>query len=146
MTAYSLSAITYELLANPDKLAKLKEELVAALPDPDTVPTLAVVEKLPYFNAAIQEGLRLHPGARCARYRGFARTPQAKLRVAKAPANPYTAQHEPAARYAHAPQYRNPRTAELPVPSVKFHKDVGQAVRRGPAETWFLAAMPLGPC
>ncbi|KAK4066062.1 uncharacterized protein Triagg1_8371 [Trichoderma aggressivum f. europaeum] len=49
--------------ANPDKLAKLKEELVAALPDPDTVPTLAVVEKLPYLNAVIQEGLRMHPGA-----------------------------------------------------------------------------------
>ncbi|RFU78092.1 cytochrome p450 [Trichoderma arundinaceum] len=62
-TAYTLSAITYELLANPDKLAKLKEELVTALPDPDTVPTLAVVEKLPYLNAVIQEGLRVHPGA-----------------------------------------------------------------------------------
>lgn len=63
ITAYTLSAITYELLANPDKLAKLREELMAALPDPDTVPTLAVVEKLPYLNAVIQEGLRVHPGA-----------------------------------------------------------------------------------
>ncbi len=59
--ASSLSAITFEILANPDKLRKLKHELAAALPDPNAVPTSTELEKLPYLTAVIQEGLRLHP-------------------------------------------------------------------------------------
>ncbi|KAJ5086802.1 hypothetical protein NUU61_008109 [Penicillium alfredii] len=61
--ACTLSAITYELLANPDKLKKLKAELAAALPDPNSVPSLATIEKLPSLNAVIAECLQVHPGA-----------------------------------------------------------------------------------
>ena len=58
-----MSAITFQLLANPGKLRKLKDELAAALPDPTTVPTSTELERLPYLSAVIQEGLRLHnPG------------------------------------------------------------------------------------
>ena len=55
--------MTFHLLVNPDKLRRLKDELAAALPDPNAVPTNAEVERLPYLSAVIQEGLRLHtPG------------------------------------------------------------------------------------
>ncbi|KAF2835994.1 cytochrome P450 [Patellaria atrata CBS 101060] len=60
-TAYTLSAITFELLAYPDKLVKLKAELAAAFPNPDNI-SAAVCENLPYLTAVIQEGIRLHPG------------------------------------------------------------------------------------
>ena len=56
-----MSVITFQLLANPDKLRKLKDELAAAIPDPNAVPTSAELERLPYLSAVIQEGLRLHP-------------------------------------------------------------------------------------
>jgi cytochrome P450 len=79
-TARALTVITYHLLANPERLAKLKSELDAALPDPDALPRCSQVETLPYLvclcrfpipeygliilqNAVIQEGLRLHPPA-----------------------------------------------------------------------------------
>ena len=58
-----MSVITFQLLANPDKLRKLKDELGAALPDSNAVPSSAELERLPYLSAVIQEGLRLHcPG------------------------------------------------------------------------------------
>ena len=58
-----MSVITFQLLANPDKLRKLKDELAVALPDPNTVPSSVELERLPYLSAVIQEGLRLHaPG------------------------------------------------------------------------------------
>ena len=56
-----MSGVTFQLLANPDKLRKLKDELAAALPDPNTVPSSVELERLPYLSAVIQEGLRLHP-------------------------------------------------------------------------------------
>jgi len=59
-TANTLAAITYHLLANPDFLSKLKEELAIAMPD-STMPKLSQIEGLPYLTAVIQEGLRLHP-------------------------------------------------------------------------------------
>jgi cytochrome P450 len=61
-TAYTLSAAIYELLANPDELKKVKQELESALPDPGLVPSYSQLESLPYFSAALQEVLRLHPG------------------------------------------------------------------------------------
>ncbi|MCJ1266070.1 hypothetical protein MMC22_005952 [Lobaria immixta] len=62
-TASTLSAITYQLLANPEKLSKLKKELADAIPDSTNPPTCKQVENLPYLSAVIQEVLRLHPGA-----------------------------------------------------------------------------------
>ena len=59
-SANTLSAITYHLLANPDKLRRLRAELKAATPR-DELPTFAQLESLPYLSAVIQEGLRLHP-------------------------------------------------------------------------------------
>ncbi|KAL2863960.1 cytochrome P450 [Aspergillus lucknowensis] len=61
-TAYTLSAAIYQLLANPEEFDKVKAELVAALPDPREIPSYSQVEQLRYFQAAIQETLRLHPG------------------------------------------------------------------------------------
>ncbi|KAJ5814024.1 uncharacterized protein N7503_000774 [Penicillium pulvis] len=61
--AYTLSAITYHLLSNPDKLAKLRAELKTAYPDPDSTPALSIVEHLPYLQAVVLEGLRINPGA-----------------------------------------------------------------------------------
>lgn len=60
--AYTLSATLFELLAHPEEYKKVKIELASALPNKDEVPSYSDVENLPYFNAAIQESLRLHPG------------------------------------------------------------------------------------
>ncbi|XWW97958.1 hypothetical protein V2A60_005954 [Cordyceps javanica] len=66
-TAYTLSAAIYQLLAHPEELAKVKKELADAVTGAgagadDDVPSYSQVENLPYFQAAIQETLRLHPG------------------------------------------------------------------------------------
>ncbi|ERF75987.1 hypothetical protein EPUS_01353 [Endocarpon pusillum Z07020] len=61
-TATTLSSAVYELLANPDKLKKLKEELAATFPDSESPITFSQVEHLPYLGAVIQECLRCHPG------------------------------------------------------------------------------------
>lgn len=58
---HTLSAITCELLTNPEILKKLKAELSLAIPDPNTTPTCAQVDNLPYLSAVVQEALRLHP-------------------------------------------------------------------------------------
>ena len=58
-----MSNITFQLLANPDKLRKLKDELAAAIPDANAVPMSVELERLPYLSAVIQEGLRLHAPA-----------------------------------------------------------------------------------
>lgn len=57
----TLAFLTFELLANPSCLAKLKTELVHAMPDPDSLPTCIMVENLPYLSAVVQETIRLHP-------------------------------------------------------------------------------------
>lgn len=62
-TGLTLAFLTFELLANPSCLAKLKTELAEAMPDPNSVPTCATVENLPYLSAVVQETLRLHPPA-----------------------------------------------------------------------------------
>ena len=60
--AYTLSATLFELLAHPEELRKVKAELATAVPNKNRVPSYSEVETLPYFNAVIQESLRLHPG------------------------------------------------------------------------------------
>lgn len=62
-TGLTLASLTFELLANPSCLAKLKTELAEAMPDPNSLPTCATVENLPYLSAVVQETLRLHPPA-----------------------------------------------------------------------------------
>ncbi|KAJ5465603.1 hypothetical protein N7530_009390 [Penicillium desertorum] len=61
-TAATSSMLTFELLANPDKMNKLRVELLQALPHTDSPLSLSELEKLPYLSAVIQEGIRLHPG------------------------------------------------------------------------------------
>ncbi|KAL9000687.1 MAG: hypothetical protein Q9169_000723 [Polycauliona sp. 2 TL-2023] len=61
-TASTLSIITYHLLANPDKLVKLRGALEQAIPNSNTPPSLGRLEAIPYLYACIQEGLRLAYG------------------------------------------------------------------------------------
>lgn len=59
-TALGISATLFHLYNSPACLARLREEIVAAdLPDR---PRYQDVQKLPYLQAAIKEGLRLAPG------------------------------------------------------------------------------------
>jgi cytochrome P450 len=59
-TSHTLTTITYHLLANPDKLVKLKKELETVMPDGNVMPECMAVETLPYLNAVIREGLRIN--------------------------------------------------------------------------------------
>ncbi|KAF5026931.1 hypothetical protein F66182_961 [Fusarium sp. NRRL 66182] len=61
-TAYTLSAVLFELLAHPDEYERAKEEIATVVSGKDKMPSYSELENLPYFNAIIQEGLRLHPG------------------------------------------------------------------------------------
>ncbi|KAK8135246.1 hypothetical protein PG984_003186 [Apiospora sp. TS-2023a] len=61
-TAYTLSAAVYEILAHPDVVRRLRDELIRALPYADAIPSFAQVEGLPYLHAVVQETVRLHPG------------------------------------------------------------------------------------
>ncbi|KAL2130930.1 hypothetical protein VTI74DRAFT_5755 [Chaetomium olivicolor] len=61
-TAYTLSAVHYELLAHPDMYQRLKAELINAIPDRSQIPSYSQLETLPYLHAVMQEVLRLHPG------------------------------------------------------------------------------------
>ena len=73
--AHTLSVISYHIIANPDILRKLQDELDAAFPDPRSPMKWGQLEQLPYIvhllihnqhrsyltvfqSAIIQEGLR----------------------------------------------------------------------------------------
>lgn len=55
-TKRALSVGSFYILDNPVILARLREELISAIPDPQTPPPLYVYEKLPYLSACIEEG------------------------------------------------------------------------------------------
>ena len=61
-TAHMLSATTYHILNNPPILSTLMAELETAFPDAAMACSLQILEKLPYLNAVISEGLRLSYG------------------------------------------------------------------------------------
>ncbi|OJJ50966.1 hypothetical protein ASPZODRAFT_56920 [Penicilliopsis zonata CBS 506.65] len=68
-TAQALKGITFEILQNPQILAKLKRELEQAIPLSDNddeiitdLPRVSDLEELPYLSAIIEEGLRLYSG------------------------------------------------------------------------------------
>ena len=60
-SAWDQTVITFYLLSRPTILRKLKAELETAFPL-DAIPTLKVVESLPYLQAVVSEGLRLGIG------------------------------------------------------------------------------------
>jgi cytochrome P450 len=58
-TARTLSFISFYILANPDIHSRLKEELRDVMATyPQHVPSWAQLERLPYLQALIKEGLR----------------------------------------------------------------------------------------
>ncbi|RYO99103.1 hypothetical protein DL764_006905 [Monosporascus ibericus] len=61
-TAWALAVLTYHLLAKPEVLARLTQELREAVEDPQRLPSWMALEKLPYLGAVIYEGLRLSYG------------------------------------------------------------------------------------
>ncbi|KAI1361471.1 cytochrome P450 CYP682H1 [Xylaria arbuscula] len=61
-TAWGLNSALYELLAHPEELRKLREELSTVDLGTDGLPSLSQVEGLPYLGAVIQEAMRIHPG------------------------------------------------------------------------------------
>ena len=61
-TAWNLTVALYYLLAEPEILLKLKEELKTAIPNTDVLVPLVVLEKLPYLTGVIKEALRLSQG------------------------------------------------------------------------------------
>jgi cytochrome P450 len=63
-TSVTLTYICWELAKRPDIQKQLRAELVRARKHPDTdVLVYADVEHLPFFDAVVTEGLRLHPAA-----------------------------------------------------------------------------------
>ncbi len=57
-----LSVATYHLLMSPSIFAKLKADLNDVIPDPNIEASFPILEKLPYFNAVVQQALRLRYG------------------------------------------------------------------------------------
>ncbi|KAE8365518.1 cytochrome P450 [Aspergillus caelatus] len=62
-TAYTLTSAIYHLLAKPEILQKVKDELAAVVGDGRQIPTFQELDRLRYLNAVINEVIRLHPGA-----------------------------------------------------------------------------------
>ncbi|OCK73084.1 cytochrome P450 [Lepidopterella palustris CBS 459.81] len=62
-TGGTLTMITYLLLTHQHVFQKLLEELEEAIPDPDNIPNVLVLEKLPYLFAVVKESLRITVGA-----------------------------------------------------------------------------------
>lgn len=54
--------MTVHLLSTPKVLAKLRNELKEAIPNPDQPPPIKDIEQLPYLGAVISEGFRLAIG------------------------------------------------------------------------------------
>ena len=61
-TAQTLSVTTYHILANPNIVTELRKQLEIAMPEAETLPSLANLEAIPYLYACVQEGLRLSYG------------------------------------------------------------------------------------
>lgn len=61
-TAQALTRIFFYLKHVPAALARLREELDAAIPNAAVIPSWGELQKLPYLTAVIREGLRLSYG------------------------------------------------------------------------------------
>lgn len=58
-TRWALTVACYHILANPSINKRLRDELKEAIPDPDQIPSWAVLQELPYLSACIEEGQSL---------------------------------------------------------------------------------------
>ena len=61
-TAWAMTITSYHLIRNPKLLTKLRRELTNVMPNEMDIPSWTVLEKLPYLNAVIKEGLRMAGG------------------------------------------------------------------------------------
>jgi len=60
-TAIALANVLYQLLINPECLARLREEVDAVLDEDDVVAPYDKVKYLPYLKACLDESLRVYP-------------------------------------------------------------------------------------
>lgn len=60
--AWALTTSVFYIVASPACLAKLRAELISAIPDPAVLPSSTALEKLPYLAACVKEGIRLSTG------------------------------------------------------------------------------------
>ncbi|KAK7064986.1 cytochrome P450 [Favolaschia claudopus] len=59
-SSITLSYLLWQLTCSPEVTEKLQRELDEAMPDPHVIPDIGVLQELPYLDACIQEGLRVH--------------------------------------------------------------------------------------
>jgi cytochrome P450 len=57
-TAHFLKKTSFHILANPEILRKLKEELISTMPSDGSLPPISKLEQSPYLSAVISEGFR----------------------------------------------------------------------------------------
>lgn len=62
-TALALVALSYHVLSDPSIFRRLRAELDSAMPDPTLPPDPVKLDGLPFFNALIEEALRMYPSA-----------------------------------------------------------------------------------
>ncbi|KAH7921089.1 cytochrome P450 [Leucogyrophana mollusca] len=62
-TSNSLSYFFWELSRRADIMTKLQAELDQAIPDPRAIPDFSLLQRLPYLNAFVKEGLRIYSAA-----------------------------------------------------------------------------------
>ena len=55
-TRWALTVQSYFILASPAIHQRLRQELIEAIPDPETIPAWSELQKLPYLSACIEEG------------------------------------------------------------------------------------------
>lgn len=60
-TAIAITNVIYQLIKNPDCMAKLREEILAALEPEEVIAPYEKVKYLPYLRACLDESLRLFP-------------------------------------------------------------------------------------
>lgn len=58
-TSWTLAIATFHLLNDPAALRKLRDELFAAIPDPQDIIPLGTLEALPFLRGVVKESLRL---------------------------------------------------------------------------------------
>lgn len=61
-TMRTLTLSFYHIVDNPSTYHRLREEIFAAIPDPEKIPPWAVLQQLPFLTACIEESLRLSYG------------------------------------------------------------------------------------